>query len=133
VAICDSCKRLAATPRRSDVPAHLSRTGTGTVGDPQRAHYRCLSCESQWRWIAPGTWVLILPPVSATMRPAPARMGWWAVLGQWIAGARPRRRTSVDLRAPRLARGQPGPRIVPIVPPTTRHSDPPPGSSDERP
>lgn len=135
MAICDSCKRLAATPKRSDVPSHLSRTGMGSAADPKRANYRCLYCESQWRWIAPGTWLLILPPVSATAGSAsPAAAGWWTALGQWIAGARARRRAPLDLRAPRLAPGQPARRIAPIVPPpASRHPDLPPGSNEERP
>jgi hypothetical protein len=102
VAICDSCKRLAATSRRSAVPAHLLRIESGSPVDQHRAHYRCLSCQSQWRWVAPATWVLFLPPASAKTAPGHARAGWWMALGQLLSGARPSRRGPIEMRVPRL-------------------------------
>lgn len=102
MAICDSCKRLAATSKRSAVPAHLLRIESGSPVEHNRAHYRCLSCQSQWRWVAPATWMLILPPASAKPARGQARAGWWMSLGQLLAGARPSRRGPIEMRTPRL-------------------------------
>lgn len=127
MAICDSCKRLAATSKRSAVPSHLLRIESGTAVEQHRAHYRCLSCQSQWRWVAPATWVLILPPASAKPVPGEARSGWWMVLGQLLAGSRPSRRGPIEMRTPRLpprvpSSSPPKPAVAPakpVVPPAT--------------
>jgi hypothetical protein len=132
VAICDSCKRLAATSKRADVPAHLMRLESGSTADPHRAQYRCLSCQSQWRWVAPATWVLMLPPISAADR-SNDRAGWWMALGQLFAGARAVRQGPIDMRAPRLAamRRAMTPVVLPIA---ARPASPPvePTADDER-
>ena len=122
MAICDSCKRLAATSKRAAVPAHLMRIETGSAADPTRAHYRCLSCESQWRWVAPTTWVLILPPASAASRPGDAKAGWWMALGQLFGGARTGRRGPAELRAPRLVAKRRA--NTPMVPPANTPAEP---------
>lgn len=135
MAICDSCKRLAATPKRPAVPAHLAPVETAAVADPQRAPYRCVSCQSQWRWVGASRWVLMLPPEPTKRAAVSANTAWWSALGQWFAGARfSRRRIPLDFRPPRLAAGTPGRRpVVPIVPPPAVHPDPAPRPNDERP
>ncbi|MCC2656769.1 MAG: hypothetical protein K0Q76_1877 [Panacagrimonas sp.] len=132
MAICDSCKRLAATSKRAAVPAHLMRLESGSAADRHRAHYRCLSCQSQWRWVAPTTWVLILPPVSAADRSVD-KAGWWMALGQLFAGTRAGRRAPIDLRAPRLAANRRA--MTPVVIPSDTMPAPAPvdaRANDER-
>lgn len=133
MAICDSCKRLAATPKRPAVPAHLAPVESAAIPDPHRAPYRCLSCQSQWRWVSASTWVLMLPPEPTKRAAVSANTAWWSALGHWFAGTRSRRRNPLDFRPPRLASGSPGRRpIMPVVSPPTVQTDLPPHPGDER-
>lgn len=69
-----------------------------------------MHCQSQWRWVASATWVLMLPPLPRT------EAGWWNVVSQWFGGWRHGPRHSVELHAPRLTRRRTPPvAIYPVV------------------